>query len=103
MDSIGVQVGVLLAIVLLLERLLAARRRSGHPGPAAPLVTWLILTALTLWCGSILAFAGVHALLFTFGTGAAAVGLVASIALLVAAPLALALVVRRGTRDLSAR
>ncbi len=102
MDSIGVQVAVLLAILLLLVLLASAWRHTGHGG-TGPVITWLVLTALVLWCGAILAFAAVHALLFAFGTGAAAAGLVVCGAMLVATPFALAVIVRRTTHDLSPR
>lgn len=103
MDSIGVQVAVLLAILLLIVLLVSAWRHAGHGGGTGPIITWLVLTALVLWCGAIVAFAAVHALLFAFGTGAAAAGLIVSGALLVSAPVALAVIVRRGTHGLSPR
>ena len=94
MDSIGVQVGVLLAVLLLVERLVAARRRDGRSGAAA-LLTWFVLTAAVLWCGGLLAFAAVHALLFALGSDAATAGAIVSALLMLATPFAMALVVRR--------
>ena len=101
MESIGVQVGVLLGVLLLVERLMAARRRNGRRG-VAPALTWLVLTAAVLWCGALLAFAAVHALLFAFGPDAATAGAVACVAALIAAPFVLAVVIRRNMRHVSA-
>ncbi len=98
MDSIGVQVGVLLAILLLLERLVAARRHDGRGGAAA-LLTWFVLTSAVLWCGGLLAFAAVHALLFALGSDAAMAGAVLCALLLLATPFAMALVVRHSVRQ----
>jgi hypothetical protein len=103
MDSIGVQVAILLAILLLIVLLVSAWRHAGHGGGTGPVVTWFVLTALVLWAGGMLAFAAVHALLFAFGTAAAAVGLAVCGVLLLATPFALAVVVRRATHDLSPR
>ena len=100
MDNIGVQVGVLLAVLLLVERLVAARRRDGRGG-LAPVLTWLVLTAVLLWCGALLAFAAVHALLFTLGPDAATAGAVVCGAALIAIPFVLAVIIRRNMRHVS--
>lgn len=98
MDSIGVQVGVLLVVLLLLERLASARGWAGLSAAGVPVLTWLVLTAMALWCEGVLAFVLVHASLFTLGTEAAGIGLVLTGAALVATPIATAVLVRRGTR-----
>jgi hypothetical protein len=98
MDSIGVQVGVLLVVLLLLERLAAARGWMGLKAAGVPVLTWLVVTAVALWCEAVLAFVLVHASLFVLGKDAAGVGLVLTVVLLVATPFATALLVRRGTR-----
>jgi len=97
MDSIGVQVGVLLVVLLLLERLAAARGWVNLSAAGVPVLTWLVLTAMALWCEAVLAFVLVHASLFTLGTEAAGIGLLLSGALLVATLIATALMVRRAT------
>ncbi len=103
MDSIGVQVGVLLVVLLLLERLASARGWFTLSAAGVPLLTWLIVTAMALWCEAVLAFVLVHASLFTLGTEAAGIGLVLSGALLVATPIVTALLVRRATRRASSQ
>jgi hypothetical protein len=101
MDSIGVQVGVLLVVLLLLERLASARGWFSLSAAGVPLLTWLIVTALALWCEAVLAFVLIHASLFTLGTEAAGIGLALTTAFLVATPIATAFVVRRATRRAS--
>jgi hypothetical protein len=97
-DSIGVQVAILLAVLFLVERLTASRRRGRTTGAGAPIFTWLIATAVTLWSGGLLAFVVVHALLFTVGSAAAAIAAAVSVILLIAAPFVLAIVIRRRAR-----
>lgn len=94
MDSIGVQVGILLAVLLLLERLAAARGWGGLSAAGVPLLTWLVFTAMALWCEAALAFVAVHALLFALGTDAAGIGLVATGLVLVATPFVTAFLIR---------
>lgn len=100
-ESLGVAVAVLLPLLLLVEGLIAALLSSvnGWHGPRllGPLATWSVLTALTVWCVYLVAFVGVHALLFTFGTEAAWVGVVVTTIVLVAAPVAWAVLIRRQT------
>lgn len=74
---------------ILRERLVAAAGLVG---------AWLALTALTLWCVFLVAFVVLHALLFTLGTTAASIGLVASAVLLQATPLAWGIVIARRAR-----
>jgi hypothetical protein len=59
---------------------------------------WFALTALTLWCLFVVAFVLLHALLFTLGTTAASIGLVASAVLLQVTPLAWGIVIARRAR-----
>ena len=66
---------------------------AGHLGAEVRLVgVWLAATAATLWVGFLVAFVGVHVLLFTVGQAAALVGLIASAAILGAVPIVWAFV-----------
>ncbi len=98
MDSVGVQVGLLLAVLLLLERLATARGWGGLSAAGVPVVTWLVFTAMALWCEATLAFVAVHALLFALGTDVAGVGLIVAGVVLVATPFVTAYLIRRATR-----
>lgn len=60
--------------------------------------SWFVLTILTIWCGAILAFLLLHGLLFTFGQGAASVGLFVTVVVLEVVPFAWALVMLRRAR-----
>lgn len=116
-ESAGVALAVLLPFLIIVAGLLAAlawavKDRAAPPsvgGPGADgrqarpvgtgtrIATWAAVTALTLWCGYVLAFALVHALLFTFGSDVALVGMIVCVALLVATPFVWgALILRRG-------
>ena len=117
-ESAGVVLAVLLPFLIIAAGLLAALAwavsdhatppsvariaddaRHGRPvGTGALVATWLVLTGLTLWCGYVLAFVVVHALLFTFGSDVALVGLVVSAAFLIATPIAWGLLLRRQSR-----
>src|SRR5574340_284196 len=118
-NGAGVVLAVLLPVLLVVEGLVVAllwslngshlpRFLSGHMGDpsrghianrGALFGTWLGLTALTMWCGWLLSFVVVHALLFAFGTGAAWVGIIVSGAFFAATPLAWGYVLlRRATR-----
>ena len=69
---------------------------GGHGGAEVRLVgLWLVVSLATLWVGFLIAFVGVHLLLFTIGETAAQVGLFASIAVLGAVPIAWAFVLFR--------
>jgi hypothetical protein len=70
-------------------------RRGKLAGEARVAGTWLLLTAVVLWVIFLAAFMIVHTILFTFGTGAAFLGLVASSVLLIATPFATGMVIRR--------
>jgi hypothetical protein len=117
-ESAGVVLAVLLPFLIIAAGLLAAvawavdghatppsvshladDARHGRPlGTGALIGAWLALTALTLWCGYVLAFVLVHALLFTFGSDVALVGMIVSAVLLVATPVAWGLLLRRQAR-----
>jgi hypothetical protein len=98
-ESLGVALAVLLPLLLLVEGLIAAFLSSVNgwnaPRLLGPIATWSVLTALTVWCVYLVAFVGVHALLFTFGTEAAWVGVIVTGVILVATPFAWGLVIRR--------
>jgi hypothetical protein len=98
MDSIGVQVGLLLAVLLLLERLATARGWGGLSAAGVPVITWLVVTAMAMWCEATLAFVAVHGLLFTLGTDVAGVGLIVTGLVLIATPFVTAHLIRRATR-----
>jgi hypothetical protein len=71
-------------------------------GTGTLVASWVALSALTMWCEYIVAFAGVHILLFTVGRWAAAVGFVIGTAILVATPIAWAVYLRRRAHHLPA-
>jgi hypothetical protein len=98
MDSVGVQVGLLLAVLLLLERLAAARGWGGLSAAGVPVLTWLVFTAMALWVEATLAFVAVHGLLFVLGTDVAGIGLLLTGVVLIATPFVTAYVIRRATR-----
>jgi hypothetical protein len=114
---IGTLFTVLLPLLLVGEAIIGLLlwRVSGHPMPAAfnrPLAqgaghlgaevravgTWLAVTAATLWVGFLIAFVGVHLVLFTIGETAALACLIASMAVLGAVPIAWGFVLFRRTR-----
>ena len=111
---IGTLFTVLLPLLLVAEAVVGVLlwRVSGHPMPAVlrrPLTVgaghigaefrlvglWLLVSAVTLWVGFLVAFVGVHLLLFTIGETAAQVGLFASAAMLGAVPIVWAFVLFR--------
>lgn len=96
MDSIALQVGLLLAVLFLLERLASARGWTGLSIAGVPVLTWVTLTAMAVWIEAVVAFVGVHLLLFAFGTGAASVGLAVTALVLVGTPFGTAIALRRG-------
>ncbi len=98
MDGVGVLLAILLWLVGIGVGLLRMRKTGGR----SQIVTWLALTAVTMACEFLVAFIACHALLFTLGTGAATVGLVASVVVLGATPVAWALMVGRWTRHQTA-
>jgi hypothetical protein len=62
------------------------------------MLTWLVVTAMALWCEATLAFVAVHGLLFVLGTDVAGIGLIVTAAVLVATPFVTAYLIRRATR-----
>lgn len=96
MDSIALQVGLLLAVLFLAERLANARGWTGVSIGGIPLLTWATLTAMAIWVEGVIAFVVLHLLLFAFGTGAAWAGLVVTGIVLAGTPVATALLLRRG-------
>ena len=97
MDSVGVQVGLLLALLLLIERLASARGWGGLSASGFPVFTWLVVTAMALWCEATLAFVAVHGLLFILGTDVAGIALLVTGLALVATPFVTAFLIRRAT------
>ena len=63
-------------------------------GPRARFAAWLGLVTLTLVVGSVVAFIGIHILLFAFGNGAAAAGAVVTTVFMLLMPFGWAWVVR---------
>jgi hypothetical protein len=98
MGDIGIQITVVLGL-LLLAVLWSARRAGAREGVGTLFGRWLALTVLVLWIDSMIAFIGVHAMLFLWGTGAAAVGFAISAAFFIATPFACAMIVRRRRHD----
>lgn len=103
MESIGVQVGVALAVLLLLERLATVAGWRGIHLAGLPIVSWLAMTAMALWLEAVAAFVIVHGLLFAFGTGVAGAGLVLIGVVLIATPLVTAALLRRRATTTAAR
>lgn len=68
-------------------------------GRGARIAAWLGLVTLTLWCGSAIAFVGIHILLFTLGTPAAIAGAIFVTVFMLAMPFGWAAVVRHHGRD----
>jgi hypothetical protein len=64
-------------------------------GGGAAFLTWLVVTVATLGVGFMIAFPGIHMLLFIFGIEAGWIGIVLAVALAVAVPVFWAVVIRR--------
>jgi hypothetical protein len=96
MDSIALQIGLLLAVLFLVERLANARGWTGVSVAGVPVLTWVTLTAMAVWVEGVVAFVALHLLLFALGTGAAWAGLVVTAVVLVGTPIATAVLLRRG-------
>jgi hypothetical protein len=96
MDTVDVQLAFLIWMLLLLGAWLVAALQLGTlPGTRSLVVSWAALSAATLFCGYLVAFAACHALLFLFGREIAAVGFLGSTFLLAATPFAWAKFLRR--------
>jgi hypothetical protein len=98
MDSLG----VLLAILAWLLILGVALLRVPGVGLRALAGTWLVLTAVSVGCVFIVSFVISYGLLFAFGRGAAAVGVVVAVVVMGATPVFWALILRRRARRTSA-
>jgi hypothetical protein len=85
----------LLALVVLGAWLYMLLGRGTISGAGAAFVTWLVVTAATLGAGFMIAFPGIHMLLFLFGIEAGWVGIVLAVALAVAVPVFWAVIIRR--------
>jgi len=122
-QGVGAELAVVLPLVLLGEvvvaalvlglggwqppRFLAFPRTAGRRSRIAEAIglagAWLALTVVSLWAGYVVSFMAVHALLFTLGPAVALIGLVVSVALLAAIPVAWGVFIRREARRLSSR
>lgn len=96
MDGNWIWLAVLIVMLYLGERLVVTHDPGLVARTAALLAAWLLVTLPALGVVHFLTFLATHALLFTVGREAAAIGSVACVALLVATPIATALLVRRG-------
>ena len=103
MDSTALQVGLLLLVLFLVERLASARGWAGVSAAGVPLVTWLVVSALAVWCEAVLAFVILHVLLFTLGSGIASAGLALAALLLAGTPIATWYLLRRRARQRALR
>jgi hypothetical protein len=96
--TVDLQLAVVLPLLLLGEAFVVALVWIANgweaPRPLA-VATWVVLSALTMWCGFVVAFVAVHALLFTLGTEAAWIGVLGCVAFLLVTPIAWAMVIRR--------
>jgi hypothetical protein len=96
MDSAVTQVALAFGILVIFGIwVLAARQMGILPHTSARVVSWFVLTGVTLWFGYTFAFIGVHALLFAFGSLAAAIGFLVTTLVLAATPFFWALVIHR--------
>lgn len=98
MDGNWVWLAALLVLLYLGERLVVTHDPGRVARTAALLAAWLLVTLPALAAVHFMTFLVTHALLFTVGREAAAICSVACVALLMATPIATALVVRRGQR-----
>lgn len=89
MNWIEVFWGVLFWAALVLGVVFLGPLQTHHaPGRLTQVATWLLMTTLTIAYGGVLVFVIVHLMLFTWGTGAAAFGLVLSAVLMAVTPVA---------------
>ncbi len=96
MDSAVAQVALAFGVLIIFGVwVLAARQMGILPHTGARIVSWLVLTGVTLWFGYTFAFIGVHALLFTFGSFVAAIAFLVTTIVLAATPFFWALVIHR--------
>ena len=93
MDSNVLLVGILLLLVVLT----IASLKVGAADAGTRMGAWLVLTLVTLWCEATAAFVLLHALLFTLGTTAVWVGVLVTVAVMVATPFLVGTAIRRST------
>lgn len=93
----GVEVLAFLTLILLIAAagLVLAIDLGWTSGRSVRIATWLVLTVLVAGTLFVFEFIVVNGLLFTLGSGVAAVGLIVSGILLVATPFAVGIVVSR--------
>jgi hypothetical protein len=104
-DDIIQELLLVLPMLLLIEGIIAVIvwfAAGSRGGTGARVAAWLGLVTLTLWCGSAIAFVGLHVLLFTFGSTAALAGAVVVTVFMVLMPFGWALVIRHRGRVASA-
>jgi hypothetical protein len=97
MDSLGVLVAILAWLLILGVALL----RVPGVGLRALAGTWLVLTAVSVGCVFIVFFVVSYGLLFAFGRGAAAAGVVVAVVVMGATPVFWAVILRRRARRTS--
>jgi len=84
----GLALLLLWAVLFLVAWLFGPLRTHREPSRAGQVATWLLLSFMTLVYLAVLVFVVTHVLLFTLGTGAAAIGLLVSLILLLGTPVA---------------
>lgn len=96
----GVEVLAFLSLILLFAAagLVVALELGRTSGRGVRIATWLALTALCLWGVFVVAFIVVNGVLFTLGSGVAAVALVAAAVVLLMTPVATGILVSRIAR-----
>lgn len=94
MDSLG----VLLAILVWLLILGVALLRVPGVGLRALAGPWLVLSVVSMGCVFMVFFVVSYGLLFAFGRGAAAAGVVGAVVVMGATPVVWALILRRRAR-----
>jgi hypothetical protein len=96
---------LLLPLLILAESIIALVvwfAYGSKGGRGARFAAWLGLVTLTLIVGSVVAFIGIHILLFAFGNAAAAAGAVATTVFMLLMPFGWAWVVRHhGSADVA--
>lgn len=100
LERLDVILAVLIGVMLVVGAwLVTALRAHRVPSVGTLVVIWLLITGATLAIGWTIAFIAVHALLFTLGAGAAAVGILVVVLFTEATPLATGYAVRHWVRQ----
>jgi ribose/xylose/arabinose/galactoside ABC-type transport system permease subunit len=87
MDNLDLVLAILVGVILIVGAWLVVSLRAGRvPGTASLVLAWIVLTAVTLAVGWLIAYMACYALLFTLGAGAAAIGFLVAILLTEATP-----------------